>query len=51
MDDVEMDLTNMSVKRWRKRALDETEWARPKLKVCSVKEEEEEEDSYQTRQL
>jgi hypothetical protein len=26
MDDVEMEL-NMDVKRWRKRALDKTEWA------------------------
>jgi hypothetical protein len=27
MDDVELDLRNMDVKRWRRRALDRTEWA------------------------
>jgi len=27
MDDVEPDLKNMGVKRWRTRALDRTEWA------------------------
>jgi hypothetical protein len=27
IDDVESDLRNMSVKRWRSRALDRTEWA------------------------
>jgi hypothetical protein len=40
MADVELDLTNMRVKRWGKRALDEIEWARPKLKVRGVKEED-----------
>jgi hypothetical protein len=27
MDDVEMDLRNIGVKRWRSRALDRAEWA------------------------
>jgi hypothetical protein len=48
MDDVELDLRNMGVKRWRARGLDRTEWAsvvredKAKRKVLSAKEDEEE---------
>lgn len=50
MGDVDFDLRNKGVKRWRTTALDRKEWVsviretRPDVNGCSDKEEEEEEE-------